>query len=330
MKKRKDYFRGCLLGGATADAKAYGIHEGGLDLISDNSQLASFTVDGLVWADQRAKRKGVYAYIPCLFYAYQKWYYTQTGSLADKSYGFILEGEILKWEELFARRGEGTTSLNALGGSIGNKFGSLQNRINTSKGCGAVMRSAPIGMYFSTDEKMAFKVACDGAALTHGHIDAILSAGYFAYLISGILQDGEIFDVANAALGEMRKYQDHETCCNAIERALKLAADKSMPHEIAMAEMGQGFTGDEVMALSLYCALRYRDDFEEAVHVTSAYRGNRNSISTICGHILGAYHGVLDLPYNWIKNLELSELFIIGADRLLEAVTGESEEGQAG
>jgi hypothetical protein len=93
-------YRGCLLGGGVADAKAYGICEKSKDLISDNTQMTIFTVDGLIWADNRAIRHGVYAYIPCLFYSYQKWYYTQTGNLADKDYDFMQKGEILYWEEL--------------------------------------------------------------------------------------------------------------------------------------------------------------------------------------------------------------------------------------
>ncbi|MDR1069141.1 MAG: ADP-ribosylglycohydrolase family protein, partial [Clostridiales Family XIII bacterium] len=172
MKVSKAHFRGCLLGGAAADAKGYGIKEGMRDLISDNTQMTCFTVDGLIWADERAIRRGVYAYIPCLFYSYQKWYYTQTGSLADKNYDFILGGEILNWDDLFARRGTGQTSLEALAGSIGNKYGTMKNRINTSKGCGSVMRVAPIGLYFWKNPETAFHIGAESGALTHGHIDA--------------------------------------------------------------------------------------------------------------------------------------------------------------
>ena len=137
LKDNKAFFRGCLMGGAIGDAMGYtrdymsadqvvdrygrqGLCDlqrnssSHLALISDNTQLTCFTVDGLLWADTRAKKKGIYGYIPCLFYSYQKWLYTQTGSLADKSYEFILRGEILQWEELFARRSPGSTCVSAL------------------------------------------------------------------------------------------------------------------------------------------------------------------------------------------------------------------------
>ncbi|MDO4552754.1 MAG: ADP-ribosylglycohydrolase family protein, partial [Bacillota bacterium] len=159
MKISKAYYRGCLLGGGVGDALGYpvqfmsleeirrtwgdsGICEPVVDeaagkaLISDNTQMTIFTTDGLMWADTRAKKRGIYAYTTCIFFAYQKWLYTQTGSFADKKYEFLLEGEILQWEELFARRYPGKTCLAALSGSINSKYGTQRNRINNSKGCG--------------------------------------------------------------------------------------------------------------------------------------------------------------------------------------------------
>ncbi|MDR1136424.1 MAG: ADP-ribosylglycohydrolase family protein [Clostridiales Family XIII bacterium] len=319
MKIDKTHFRGCITGGAVADAKAYRTCANGVDLISDNTQLTSFTVDGLVWAAGRAKSRGVYAYIPCLFYSYQKWYYTQTGSLADKTYSFILGGEILRWDELYARRGEGITSLKALEGSINNTYGSLQNRINNSKGCGAVMRSAPIGMYFCSDEKMAFKIACEAAALTHGHIDAILPAGYLAFLISSILQGAQIDEAAKAGLAELSKWSGAENCSRTLMNALRLA-ESDMSVSDAMKELGDGFAGEEVIALAVYNVLKYGMDFEAAVGAAAAFEGNRCSLASICGNILGAYHGCTGVPYEWVKNLEALGLMIIGADKMLDAI----------
>ncbi|MDR0357587.1 MAG: ADP-ribosylglycohydrolase family protein [Clostridiales Family XIII bacterium] len=317
MKISKAYFRGCLLGGATADAKGYGVRADGKDLISDNTQMTCFTVDGLVWADERAARKGVYAYIPCLFYAYQKWYYTQTGNLADKNYKFLLRGEILEWEQLFARRGTGQTSMTALAGSIQNKYGTLRNRINNSKGCGSVMRVAPIGMYFWNDEEMAFRIGAESGALTHGHIDAILSAGYFAAFIANILAGGGIKESVNGALRRLREHKGHEDCAAIIEKAVALASE-NLSSSRAMEEIGEGYTAEEATALAVFLALRYADDFDGAILAAVTFNGNTDSIAPIIGNALGAYHGVSVIPPKWINTLELSDLIIHGADLLLE------------
>jgi ADP-ribosylglycohydrolase len=324
MKVAKNYFRGCLLAGAAGDAKAYNEKSGGKDLISDNTQMTSFTLDGLVWADDRALRKGVYAYIPCLFYSYQKWYYTQTGSLADPSYAFILDGEILDWEELFARRGTGPTSMNALAGSIGNKYGTMTNRINSSKGCGSVMRVAPIGLYFWKNEDAAFRIGAESGALTHGHIDAILSAGYFSAFIAGIVQGSEVRDAAERALRILKSYEEHEALAALLEKAIKLAVGNLAPMR-AMEQIGQGYTADEATALAIFVIIRYVSDFDGAILASTTFKGNTDSIAPIVGNALGAYHGESIIPQKWLKDLELTDLIQHGADLLLDRVIVEIE-----
>jgi ADP-ribosylglycohydrolase len=276
-------------------------------------------VDGLVWADERAIRKGVYAYIPCLFYSYQKWYYTQTGKLADQAYDFLLKGEILDWEELFARRGAGETSLKALGGSIQNKYGTIKNRINNSKGCGSVMRVAPIGLYFWKNENMAFRIGAESGALTHGHIDAILSAGYYACFIANIVAGATVKEAAANALKRLQDEKGSESCAEIIRKALKMSAS-SLPVIKAMEEIGEGYTADEAAALAVYLAVRFHDDFDGAVLAATTYHGNKDSIAPITGNALGAYLGVSAIPQKWIYELELADLINHGADLLLEKV----------
>jgi ADP-ribosylglycohydrolase len=317
MKVSKEYFRGCLLGGATADAKGFGENAGGRDLISDNTQLASFTLDGLVWADNRAIRRGVYAYIPCLFYSYQKWYYTQTGNLADKSYDFILTGEILDWEELFARRGTGQTVLTALEGSIGNKFGTIKNRVNNSKGCGSVVRTAPIGMYFWKNEEMAFRIGAESGALTHGHIDSILSSGFYAAFIAGIIAGRSMTEAVGSALFHMNARSGHENCTELIDKAVVLGTG-TRPVLKCMEEIGEGYTADEAAALAVFLCLRFEDDFVAAVKAATTFHGNTHSIPALVGNALGASLGMSALPQRWLNKLELYDLIVHGADLLLE------------
>jgi ADP-ribosylglycohydrolase len=312
-------YRGCLLGGGVADAKAYGIRDKNRDLISDNTQMTIFTVDGLIWADDRAIRRGVYAYVPCLFYSYQKWYYTQTGNLADKDYAFILKGEILEWEELFARRGTGETSMTALAGSIRNKYGTLKNRVNSSKGCGSVMRVAPIGLYFWKNEEMAFRIGMESGALTHGHMDAILSAGYYAAFVANIIAGADIALAATGALERLRHHEGHETVAALIERAISLSSSGA-PALKAMEELGEGYTAEEAAALAVFVCLRYRDDFDGAVLASTTFGGNTDSIAPIAGNALGACYGLDVIPQKWIATLELQDLLAHGADRLLGRV----------
>lgn len=319
MKISKDYYRGCILGGAVGDAKGYDMEEGGQDLISDNSQLTFFTVDGLLWANDRVTKRGIYAYIPCLFYSYQKWLYTQTGSFADKNYKFLFPSEILEWENLFARRGEGNTSLQSLSDSINGKYGTIKNKINNSKSCGAVMRAAPIGMYFCKDPKVAFKMGCDSGAITHGNPIGYLPAGFLAFLICEILKGETLEKAAMEALSELKSVDEQELVYPILKQAMLLAKSKEDAMS-AMSQLGTGWIGSEAMALALYCALKHENDFEAAINEAIQYSGNIDSIASICGNILGAYLGSVEIPYEWIKKVELSELAVTGADKLLAAV----------
>lgn len=320
MRVDKDHFRGCLLGGATGDAKGYDVREGGKWLISDNTQLSIFTVDGLIWADERVKRRGIYAYTPCLFYSYQKWYYTQTGGLADKDYSFILDGEILRHDELYARRGEGVTSLNALASSIKNSYGTIEQRINNLNGPGCVIRVAPIGLYFTKNPDMAFKIGCESAALTHGHTQAIMSAGYMSVLIAYLAQGASIKDAVEAALAKLEESEfTDKRLRELVDKAISLTRTTIPPRE-AIESMGEGWVAPETAAIATYIAFRYSDDFEGAINVATDINGNTDSIAPASGNIIGCIDGSLEIPPEWILDLELAGLTINGADLLLEAI----------
>ena len=314
----KDHFRGCLLGGATGDAKGYGVHEGGKDLISDNTQMSIFTVDGMIWADSRAKRRGNYAYIPCLFYSYQKWYYTQTSGLADKDYEFILEGEVLRNDELFARRGEGVTSLNALGSSIKNSYGTIENRINNQNRSGCVIRTAPIGLYFSNDPDMAFQLGCESAALTHGHTQAILSAGYMSALIAFLAQGRSLAEAAEGALGELERSELSDPLLGElINKAIAMAETEKRPRT-AIEAIGEGWKAPETASIATYLAFRFENDFEAAIDAATDFNGNTDSVAPATGNIVGCIVGSLEIPSDWVLELELAGLVIRGADLLLK------------
>lgn len=346
MKKSKAYYRGCLLGGATGDALGYNVEFLSIDeikslygnqgirelicdestgkaLISDDTQMTAFTVDGLIWADEKAKIKGIYSYTPCLFYSYQKWLYTQTGSFADEAYDFLLKGEILRWEELYARRSPGKTCLGSLSESINAKYGTIKDKINDSKGWGAVMRAAPVGLYFAGNPKLAFKIGCESGAITHGHPSGYLSSGLFAWVISEIILGVEIEFAVLSGVEELKKWRGHEETLAAVEKALALAAkvtaDDLDPYE-GLVSIGQGWVGEEAIAIAIYCALVYRHDFQEGVCLAANHSGDSDSTAAICGNILGAYLGSLEIPYKWIKEVELSDLMVQGADELLKAV----------
>lgn len=109
--------------------------------------MTLFTATGLLLGKTRGMTRGFMgSYSGYIHYSYRDWYRTQTGQ-------YPLPGEyhyswLVNQPEMFARRAPGNTCLSALSGAA---FGTIEKPINNSKGCGGVMRVAPIGLYF--DEK---------------------------------------------------------------------------------------------------------------------------------------------------------------------------------
>src|SRR6267378_3743842 len=160
-------FRGCLLGGAVGDAlgapiefldldeivRAYGeqgIRDyapayGKLGAITDDTQMTLFTAEAMLSAHAAA---ALQSHEPDFFRAaaasYARWLMTQENSRL-LSAGSAKVSWLLQQKKLFSRRAPGTTCLSALHSSRGK----VTRAANDSKGCGGVMRIAPVGMYFA-------------------------------------------------------------------------------------------------------------------------------------------------------------------------------------
>lgn len=194
------------------------------------------------------------------------------------------------------------------------KQGSMEKPINNSKGCGGVMRMAPVGLFLP--KRDAFKLACECAALTHGHPSGYLSAGAFAYIIACIIEGSELETAVNHALEELEKHENHEECEAAIQKAIESANESIGPAE-AIKTLGEGWVGEEALAISIYCALKHKDDFKAAVCLAVNHDGDSDSTGAITGNILGAYWGVAKIPKEWIEKVELANVLVQVADDLL-------------
>jgi len=53
------------------------------------------------------------------------------------------------------------------------------------------------------------------------------------------------------------------------------------------------------MAISLYCALRSRNDWKKTVLSAFNHSGDTDSTTSICGTLMGAIHGIDSIPEKW-------------------------------
>lgn len=99
------------------------------------------------------------------------------------------------------------------------------------------------------------------------------------------------------------------------DRAVELShADMDDVEAIHM--LGQGWVAEETLAIALYCALKYSDDFDKALVAAVNHNGDSDSTGAVTGNILGAYLGLSAIPEKYLKNLELRDVILEIADDL--------------
>ncbi|MFE1298956.1 ADP-ribosylglycohydrolase family protein [Streptomyces sp. NPDC058731] len=317
--------RGCLLGGALGDALGYPVEFSSLDSIraahgdrgvtglvpdadgvigriSDDTQMTLFTVEGLRQAHERERAKGIGGgALQLLGQAYGRWLYTQRKPRPD-------EGNRGLWGEawLYARRAPGNACLSGLAGeAVPDPHAPLgpPGPVNPgSKGCGAVMRSAPFGLTGAPADR-AFALAAHCAQITHGHPTGYYAAGALAATIAHVVHDGD--SIEGAVLRTLRllaRYPGHEETTAALEHALDLAADGE-PSAGKVEKLGQGWVAEEALAIGVYCALA-APSVSEALLLAVNHSGDSDSTGSVCGNLLGARHGDVGLPHAWLEHVE--------------------------
>ena len=321
---RLNRYIGCMIAGGVGDAlgapvefmsagsirRAYG--EAGIadydevfgrsGAITDDTQMALFTTEGLLRAWTRGSIRGICHPSSVVNNAYKRWLATQEEKVFDYS-NPSEDSFLMRFPELFSRRAPGNSCLSALRRG---KMGTMEDPINNSKGCGGVMRIAPAGLLLHDPEE-SFKMGCELAALTHGHPSGFLAAGVLAAMISQIKTDVRIHDAVKLSCKILREYSDHGECLNAIDQALYLAYQTPPTPEI-VESLGGGWVAEEALAISIYCALRAEDDFLSGVCAAVNHSGDSDSTGAITGNILGCALGASAIPAKWIDQLELNEL----------------------
>ena len=343
MEKLKEEFIGCLLGGAVGDALGYpveflklneirdkygeyGIEElevkflEGKSLISDDTQMTLFTVEGIL----NSKNIEDVSVAKSTFYSYIRWLYTQGYPISERYEGLVQKKEsiLLNYKELFSQRAPGHSCLTALIYPKNNKFGTIEHRVNNSKGCGGIMRVAPAGLYNINNNEEAFKLGCELAAITHGHPTGYLSAGAFSSIISDVCNGVSIEGAVDKAIILLEQSTESEETLNAINKAVILSKE-GYPSPYQLARLGEGWIGEEALSIAIYCALSYSDDFEKALKLAVNHSGDSDSTGAICGNIMGAKLGLSAIPKEWIENLELADLIMEMAEKLYYLVEKE-------
>ena len=321
-------FLGCLLGGAVGDAlgapvefmkrseilrrfgpdgiTAYAPAYGGLGTITDDTQMTLFTAEGLLRGWVRGAFKGITTYPGVVAHAYLRWLQTQgEQSMWDIAFTGENPGWLIGHRALHARRAPGNTCVLALREMT--TLGAPAR--NDSKGCGGVMRMAPVGLFaqrLAQPPQITFDLGTALAALTHGHPTGALTAGVFAVLIQAACGGASWSDALDLAKACLRAAPDYHETLAAIEHA-EFLAGSGRPSQEAIAELGQGWVAEEALAIAIYCTL-VSTDFMHGIVLAVNHDGDSDSTGAMVGNLLGAMYGVEVIPPSLLAQLELREV----------------------
>lgn len=346
MNTLQDRMRGSLIGGAIGDALGYPVEfiysfegiqkqygergitrldikqhwledaeQAGKAVVSDDTQMTLFTANGLL----NAKKQGIsLKYGICR--AYIEWYLTQIGKKSPKYRDCWLSDV----PELNHRRAPGNTCMSSLDDIYRGK-----DPMNNSKGCGGVMRIAPIPLYAAVQDRMSIEesdlLAGEAAEITHQHPLGYISAALMSHIIYRLARDIEptqesmkryIVEGVDMIRKHYKAYHnDVERMAELAERAIFLLDNGKTDLE-NIGHLGEGWTGEEALAIALYCALKHFDSFEDAMIAAVNHGGDSDSTGAVTGNILGAAIGYEAIPQFYKDDLEMHDLILHMADDL--------------
>ena len=362
-KQLLDKYRGCLLGGAVGDAlgvpvefldepdifKEYGKRGirnftklGGTGKFSDDTQMTLFTAAGLLACDvnenfttlceEKTQEENQNAdtalsanlrnrnYIPYIADAYRDWLQTQ------RQHGVPYDERKHSWlrdvDALYYRCAPGRTCLYSI---IDGCNGTIENPQNDSKGCGGVMRAAPIGLYLSATDLPAEeidRIGAEAAALTHGHDLGYIPAAALVHIINLIVHKGaSLREAVEDSIAAMQKLFASSPNINKFTELMQKAVQLSqsdVPTLDAIHELGEGWVAEETLAIVVYCCLRFPDSFEKAVAASVNHWGDSDSTGAVAGNIMGALLGMKKIPKKLAENIYLKETVLEVADDLFD------------
>lgn len=271
---------------------------GRIGAITDDTQMTLFTAEGVLRALSRATDRGICHPPTVIYHAYLRWLHTQGTQDPESAFVADAPGWLVGVKALHARRAPGNTCLSSLQSGT---MGSIETPINTSKGCGGVMRAAPAGL---VDHGDAFLLGCESAAITHGHPTGYLTAGCLALIVHDLLQESALLDVVDNAMSRLSTERGHEETTRALQRALEVWRE-GHPSPERVESLGRGWVAEEALAISVYCALVAGDDFASGVRLAVNHSGDSDSTGAITGNLLGTLLGLRAIPQQWMRPLEL-------------------------
>ncbi|MFG2331808.1 ADP-ribosylglycohydrolase family protein [Streptomyces sp. NPDC048604] len=208
-----------------------------------------------------------------------------------------------------------------------------------SKGCGANMRVAPVGLVPGLSDEQRAGAAQLQSALTHGHPTALAASDLTARAVYLLTQGAEPLGLVGRLrsyayenrsryhhkwLGDLWAHGHDATPESYIERGWDecLAVLEKLAESLRTADpeldpceyTGDGWIAEEALATALLCFLLFPEEPVTALRRAACTRGDSDSIACLTGAFAGAHLGAAAWPKEWSERIEYrSELLTLGA-----------------
>ncbi|MYU02330.1 ADP-ribosylglycohydrolase family protein [Streptomyces sp. SID8366] len=201
-----------------------------------------------------------------------------------------------------------------------------------SKGCGANMRVAPIGLAPGLSDEQRAGAAQLQSGLTHGHPTALAASDLTARAVHLLARGtepaalvGELRDYARANrtrydetwLGDLwTRSQDPtpehfaargwDECLAILDRLREAVRTHSAADDPCLAT-GEGWIAEEAFATGLLCFLLFAEEPLTALRRAACTAGDSDSIACLTGAFAGAWLGADAWPADWAERIEYRE-----------------------
>lgn len=188
-----------------------------------------------------------------------------------------------------------------------------------SAGNGALMRLAPIALFYASKPDKAIEMAGLSSKTTHGNLQSIDSCRYFAGLIVGALKGESKEKLLSSMYSPQGNLWDFLPLCEQVQHIANGSFKEKERKEIES-------TGYVIHSLeAALWAFHNTDSFEAGLIKAVNLGGDADTIGAIYGQIAGAFYGELGIPFKFISPLTDFHYFYFFADEFVGYYSGRDE-----
>jgi ADP-ribosyl-[dinitrogen reductase] hydrolase len=263
-------------------------HAGLRGAITDDTQMTLFTAEGLMDAIRDGGDPVLHVQDALL-----RWKETQACNPDGTETGLAAD------PRLHVARAPGTTCMSALGFQATPRGGPARN---DSKGCGTIMRVAPVAFLVARDGVQ--EAALRTSALTHGHPTGQYAAAFWAELLADVMAGASLECAARHLVRVYTQWPEAGETVAAVNAALSAPRD-GRPETVE--GLGGGWIAEEALAIGLHACLAGQT-LEQGFEIAVMHGGDSDSTGSIAGNMLGLIHADAVLSHRFASMVECADL----------------------